>query len=417
MTMLDPNHPRRITLLALLLPLACQAKVGLQASAHAGADGDASASASISVPTVSIHREGDQLVHDNTGDIRFAVGESSLVGERTFATLHAYADVMKAHPDLVVRIEGHTDSRGSASSNMALSRARANAVRDWLVDQGIDGDRLLVEGKGEEAPRLQEPPQCHNKRTDDAPPLCERYWHVNRRSEFHIVSGGENLSHDAPDEAPRKTTHILPYVYGSPGFLQIPIGNLDETASRRPSYRWGLGAGALWRRERLAVAFGMGLSHSPIPVKTSAPTSTSAGRSRCDDPGTGGDYECKRVDDLQLTAELRIGGGSRRVIGYALLAPGLAIGTSKITGLVQTAGGLTPQTQRFVTPGFALDLGAGLWGRVWRGLFLGAEALFDFGIYRNGDAAGFHEGTRVTSFALRALIGWQFGWRRTEGGG
>ena len=416
MTMLDPNHPRQLTLLALLLPLACQAKVGLQASAHASTDGDVSASASISLPTVSIYREGDQLSHGNTGSIKFAVGEASLVGEKTFETLRAYADVMRAHPDLVVRIEGHTDSRGSRRDNLTLSRARANAVRSWLISAGISPDRLEAVGRGESSPKAPEPASCHDKTTEQAPSWCEQIWRQNRRSEFHIVEGGADLPEaDTSDTAPPPRDdderRLLPYVYLAPGLLQVPLGTRDETDTRKPSYVWGVGAGALWRRRRAAVAFGLGLFHSPVAVKTSPPTTSGPGASRCDDQDAGGDYECERVNDLRLLPELRVGGGTERLIGFARLAPGLALGTSKITGLVMTPQGLVPDTQRFTTPGFALDVGAGLWGRVWRGLFLGAEVDLSLSIY--GRVAGsFHDDTDVAALSVRAVAGWQFRWRR-----
>lgn len=49
-------------------------------------------------------------------------------------------------------VEGHTDSRGSDSANMALSQQRAQAVRDYLVSQGISSNRISAVGKGESQP-------------------------------------------------------------------------------------------------------------------------------------------------------------------------------------------------------------------------------------------------------------------------
>jgi outer membrane protein OmpA-like peptidoglycan-associated protein len=47
-------------------------------------------------------------------------------------------------------IAGHTDASGSAAYNRTLSRARAESVRQFLVDRGIDPDRLEVVGRGED---------------------------------------------------------------------------------------------------------------------------------------------------------------------------------------------------------------------------------------------------------------------------
>ena len=56
------------------------------------------------------------------------------------------------NPTVHVRVEGHTDSRGSAEYNKNLSEKRANSVVDYLVSKGIAGDRLSAIGYGEAAP-------------------------------------------------------------------------------------------------------------------------------------------------------------------------------------------------------------------------------------------------------------------------
>ena len=63
------------------------------------------------------------------------------------------AQVLVAHPEVKkVRIEGHTDSTGSAEVNTALSQARAGAVRDYLVGKGVAADRLTAKGFGPSRP-------------------------------------------------------------------------------------------------------------------------------------------------------------------------------------------------------------------------------------------------------------------------
>ena len=57
--------------------------------------------------------------------------------------------VMNENPEMRIRIESHTDSRGSNLFNMDLSQKRAKTIFDYLRTQGIDEDRLTYEGYGE----------------------------------------------------------------------------------------------------------------------------------------------------------------------------------------------------------------------------------------------------------------------------
>jgi outer membrane protein OmpA-like peptidoglycan-associated protein len=61
-------------------------------------------------------------------------------------------DALVANPDIQVEISGHTDSVGSDENNQALSLSRAQAVRNWLVQRGIPGNRMKTTGKGEKEP-------------------------------------------------------------------------------------------------------------------------------------------------------------------------------------------------------------------------------------------------------------------------
>ena len=62
------------------------------------------------------------------------------------------AAVMQKYPDIVVTIEGHTDSQASEQYNRQLSQRRADAVRQELIKYGIDATRLLAVGYGESKP-------------------------------------------------------------------------------------------------------------------------------------------------------------------------------------------------------------------------------------------------------------------------
>jgi len=85
------------------------------------------------------------------GDVLFDTNKAQLKsgGSRSLQKL---ADFLKQYPQRNVRVEGYTDSTGSADYNLELSDRRANAVRTALVDLGISNDRITTHGYGEESP-------------------------------------------------------------------------------------------------------------------------------------------------------------------------------------------------------------------------------------------------------------------------
>jgi OOP family OmpA-OmpF porin len=83
--------------------------------------------------------------------ITFETG-SAVITADGIAVLQQAVDFLIANPDVRIGIEGHTDSQGGEASNQALSEARADSVRDYLVEQGIAADRLETAGFGESNP-------------------------------------------------------------------------------------------------------------------------------------------------------------------------------------------------------------------------------------------------------------------------
>lgn len=95
------------------------------------------------------------------------------------AVLDAKVAILRLNPMLRVRISGHCDERGSDEYNLALGNRRANAAKQYLVNQGIDAGRIETLSYGEERPMAQ-------GRTEEA-------WAQNRRDEFEIIAGGDVL--------------------------------------------------------------------------------------------------------------------------------------------------------------------------------------------------------------------------------
>ncbi|WP_051367469.1 OmpA family protein [Hamadaea tsunoensis] len=82
------------------------------------------------------------------------------------------ATILKANPAVTVRIEGHTDSTGTAEHNLALSKARAATVLNTLVSLGVARERLSSNGFGESRPKVPNTSD-HNRA-------------INRRVEFIV---------------------------------------------------------------------------------------------------------------------------------------------------------------------------------------------------------------------------------------
>jgi len=81
----------------------------------------------------------------------FATAKSTIMPQ-SFALLNEVADVLKSRSTMQVRVEGHTDSRGKRAANMLLSQGRANAVKAYLVEHGIDASRMVSIGFGPDQP-------------------------------------------------------------------------------------------------------------------------------------------------------------------------------------------------------------------------------------------------------------------------
>ncbi|WP_243636379.1 OmpA family protein [Flavobacterium aquariorum] len=91
--------------------------------------------------------------------------------------LNRVVELMNKYPDMVIEIGSHTDNRGNAKFNADLSQKRADATRDYILEQGIPKNRILSKGYGESVPIVK----CIPDNSCD-----EEQHELNRRSEFVI---------------------------------------------------------------------------------------------------------------------------------------------------------------------------------------------------------------------------------------
>ena len=104
--------------------------------------------------------------------IEFDTGKAD-VKPKSFAVLDNAVKLMKEYPEVRVEVSGHTDNAGESAANKKLSQERADAVKAYLVQQGIDASRVVALGYGDEKPVA-----------DNAKPAGKA---KNRRIEFKLL--------------------------------------------------------------------------------------------------------------------------------------------------------------------------------------------------------------------------------------
>ena len=93
-------------------------------------------------------------INGGAGDRVFFELDSSLLNSEAMRTLQAQAGYLKTNPVRYLTIEGHADERGTREYNLALGDRRANAVRDYLIAQGIPAERIRTLSYGKERPQV-----------------------------------------------------------------------------------------------------------------------------------------------------------------------------------------------------------------------------------------------------------------------
>ncbi len=113
-------------------------------------------------------RQTESGVVVTLGDVLFESGQTELRAD-AMASLVEVVDLLQSEPDKDIRIEGHTDSVGEATTNLEISQKRADAVYEALVSLGVSADRITSQGMGEDFPIASnetEEGRAQNRRVD-----------------------------------------------------------------------------------------------------------------------------------------------------------------------------------------------------------------------------------------------------------
>jgi peptidoglycan-associated lipoprotein len=156
------SHNLKITsiILSILLLTACE-NASQKVMSNSSASDSKASSTSSSSPAGNANKSLFAKTKQTAADKLVAVGDrvlfdydsASLVSSAKIL-LDGQSRFLRANTDLNFIVEGHCDERGTREYNLALGEQRATAVRDYLVIQGIDPDRIKVISYGKEKPAV-----------------------------------------------------------------------------------------------------------------------------------------------------------------------------------------------------------------------------------------------------------------------
>jgi outer membrane protein OmpA-like peptidoglycan-associated protein len=154
---------------------------------------------------IEVQRTADNQINLNmpsSSSVTFASGKTDL-NQASQAALDAVAQVLTKYPESTIVVTGHTDDVGADADNQRLSEARATSVGRYLVQRGVNAQRITQQGMGEIAPKL-----TNTSETNRA---------ANRRVELAIKANnnaGANNSQTQPNQGYPTTNQ--PNSYGYP---------------------------------------------------------------------------------------------------------------------------------------------------------------------------------------------------------
>ncbi|MFZ7110860.1 MAG: OmpA family protein [Desulfatiglandales bacterium] len=99
----------------------------------------------------AVRREGNLLAITFKSDFVFGT-DSAQINPGLMPEIQRIARIMAEYPQTLIRVEGHTDSTGTAAYNMKLGQRRADAVRDLLIQNGVAPERMEAVSFGEDQP-------------------------------------------------------------------------------------------------------------------------------------------------------------------------------------------------------------------------------------------------------------------------
>ena len=119
----------------------------------------------------------------------------------SMVSLDKLVDIMNDNPGITIELRSHTDFRDEAENNQILSQKRAQSVVDYLIEKGIEPDRLVAKGYGESMPNIVNRKDSKNFNIPVGTRLTEEYikalatpeeqeiaHQINRRTEFQVLS-------------------------------------------------------------------------------------------------------------------------------------------------------------------------------------------------------------------------------------
>jgi len=124
-------------------------------------------------------RQATAAARKTLTDVIYFDFDTDSLTDASRSALDAKIGVLSANPGVKLRIAGNTDDRGSDEYNLALGQRRAASAKRYLTDHGVTADRIDVISYGEERPV--------------ATGEDEAAWSQNRRDEFEITAGGDDI--------------------------------------------------------------------------------------------------------------------------------------------------------------------------------------------------------------------------------